>query len=110
MSLSARLWDRRFLLAALFLYIALALGGIRYGLPHKGHMLSYDCDEYTWLEALSRIKPAKLNPAPELHSPTGYLWMYGAAVGVASAVGILPTGQSKEWYLAHPEMFARFFL
>jgi hypothetical protein len=94
---------------ALLVYLVLALSGIRYGLPHGDRLLSYNPDETTWMEALSRIRPGHLNPAPVLITPTGYLEMYGAAVGLARITGYIPHLGDKEWYRTHPEKFARFY-
>ncbi len=95
---------------ALGLYLVFALAGIHYGLPHDNHLLSYNADETTWLEAVSLIKPGHYNPHPHLAHPTFYLEVYGTTLAVLAKTGWLPNGQSKEWFRNHPDQFARIYL
>jgi hypothetical protein len=99
-------------LVAFLLYFSLSWSGIRYGLPHENHLLSYNADETTWLEALSRLRPheGKLNPHPWLAHPTLYLWVYGGTIAVLDKAGWISASQSKEWFRNNPHQFARLFL
>jgi MFS family permease len=95
----------------LLLYGTLAFRGLHYGLPNVHHALSYNCDETTWLEALSRIKTEqRLNPHPQLAHPTFYLGIYGAALGTAGLLGWVPLHADKERLRQNPGLFARFYL
>ena len=99
------------LIFSLGIYASLAFAGIHYGLPDSQHALSYNCDETTWLEALSYIRPEhNFNPHPHLAHPTLYLEMYAVSVFVAAKAGWIPLHQDKEWFRQHPEVFARFYL
>lgn len=106
------LYSKVVFVLALLVYTTLALKGIHYGLPHENHLLTYNSDETTWIEALSRIRPQehRFNPHPEFGHPTFYLGVYGLMLGVLSKTGWITLGQSKEWFRDHPEEFAKIFL
>jgi hypothetical protein len=98
--------------AILALYLVLSLGGIRFGLPDEGHLLSYNPDETTWIEGMALIQPSqgRYNPHPDFPIPTFYLMAYGAALGVGAATHWIPLGQSKAFFFTHRNLFARFYL
>lgn len=99
------------MVASIVLYLFLSITGIFYGLPDKDRILSYNCDETTWVEGLSLIKAERgYNPHPQFVVPTGYLLMYGAAIGFSAVVNYIPLNKSKEWFREHPDKFARFYL
>ena len=85
---------------AILLYLSLALSGIHYGLPVENHPLSFNCDETTWLEALSHLNPkqGKWNPHPQLQHPTLYLEAYAATVAILAKAGWIPSTKIKNGF------------
>lgn len=68
-------------------------------------------DEHIIFRALQRMSPRRLDFDPQLYQYGGaYIYLVGAALGVASASGALELSADAGAYLAEPGLFARFYL
>lgn len=104
-------WISAGLACILILYLTLSFAGIRYGLPDRDHILSYNCDETIWIEGLHFMRDGKFfNPQPHIHQPTLYLSAFGVGVAAASVAGLIPISQSKEFFRTNPHLFARLYM
>ena len=86
-------------LIPLCLYLGLALGGLNYGLPNPNHIQSYNCDEFTWLQAIAKMRPSQgnINPYPGLTLPSAYLELYGLLIVSAGVFGWIPLHEGPQW-------------
>jgi len=99
------------LAVALILFSTLAILGVRYGLPDQGHILSYNCDETIWIEALGHLTAEHgYNPNPELNSPSFALLPFATASWIAMKSGWISPNHDKNYLHDHPEQFGRFYL
>src|SRR5258708_10354380 len=111
MILNNRFLSRSIFSLSVLIYLGMALGGIRYGLPDSGRLLSYNPDETTWIEFLSYARPERhFNPYPEMKHPAFYLLVYGATLYAADKLHWIPLHASKSYFRTHREALARFYL
>ena len=68
-------------------------------------------DEMITMMALQRMKPHEMDFDPRLYQYGGaYIYLIGAALAVAKALGLLTVTSDVSVYLAKPELFAGFFV
>ena len=100
-----RRWALPFILA---LGLVLRLYGFTFGLPNADHAYSYNPDEWTFLQSLSRMDPGELDFNPHyFFNPTFQVYIYGAVLFAAHAAGIVNVRGSEKFYFDHPEHVAR---
>ncbi len=74
-------------------------------------LFSRQPDEMIIFRALQRMNPRQLDLDPKLYQyGGGYVYMVGAALGVAALPGFVHVTGDAGTYLEHPESFARFYL
>lgn len=74
-------------------------------------LFSRQPDEMIIFRALQRMNPRRLDFDPRLYQyGGGYIYLIGAALGVAGVTGLVYLSGNAEFYLAHPEAFARFYV
>ncbi len=72
---------------------------------------SYHPDEGALLNALSNMDPAALDFNPHFFNyPTLSVYLTGAVLAMGDVVGYVQVGNSKDFYLRHPEQMARVYL
>jgi hypothetical protein len=85
--------------------------GLGYGLPTKSRWRSVNVDELTWLQGLSRMRPANLDFNPKSHhQPHLYFYTLGAALRAADTLGLVDVRPDKEHYRKHSASWARLYL
>jgi hypothetical protein len=93
--------------ALLLLSLLLGLYGIDFGLPNAQRAYSFNPDEWTALQWLRNMEPAKLDFNPRsFEGPTLPVYLWGASFGVAHLVGALRIDGSERYYFEHPEDLA----
>lgn len=72
---------------------------------------SYNCDEEYVIKRLSCMDPSKLdfNPHAFIY-PTFFLYMIGIVIKIASLFGFIILKSDINFYLLHPEEFAKFYI
>ncbi len=74
-------------------------------------LFSRQPDEMIIFRALQRMEPRRFDFDPRLYQyGGGYIYLIGAALGVADVAGLVHLTENAEFYLAHPEAFARFYV
>ncbi|MEW6198613.1 MAG: glycosyltransferase family 39 protein [Planctomycetota bacterium] len=74
-------------------------------------LFSRQPDEMIIFRALQRMNPRGLDLDPRLYQyGGGYIYLIGVALGVAGVSGLVHLTGNGEFYLAHPEAFARFYV
>lgn len=96
------------LVAGLFL----RLYGIKWGLPDREHFYSYYPDEYNTINTLQTVNPGRLNftPPVPMGNPTFFYFLVGFFTKISSLFGLVTLTQSKQFYLYHPEEYAKIYL
>ncbi|MBN1384060.1 MAG: glycosyltransferase family 39 protein [Elusimicrobia bacterium] len=103
---------RYLILIILLIGLFLRLYGIKWGLPDKEHFYSYYPDEYNTIHTLQTVNPGKLDftPPVPMGNPTFFYFLVGFFAKAASLPGLLTLTQSKQFYLYHPEEYAKIYL
>jgi hypothetical protein len=74
-------------------------------------LFSRQPDEMITFMALQRMSPRELDFDPRLYQYCGgYIYLIGAALGLASLTGLATLTVDVNFYLQNPEQFARFYL
>lgn len=104
---------KRYLLPIILIIgLFLRLYGIKWGLPDKEHFYSYYPDEYNTINTLQTVNPGRFNFTPPVPNgnPTFFQFLVGFFVKLFSLFGLVTLTQSKQFYLNHPEEYAKIYL
>lgn len=97
--------------AILVLSLLLGLFGIGFGLPNANRAYSFNPDEWTALQWLRNMEPAKLDFNPRsFEGPTLPVYLWGAAFGVAHVLGALRIDGTERYYFENPQDLALMLL
>ena len=80
--------------------------GIEWGLPNQNHLLSYNLDEYSYIDIIGKnINPSKFDFDPNLYYKTHIpIYYTGIIIKIGESIGLYEIG-TKEYYKKNIEEF-----
>lgn len=95
----------------LLLALVLRLVGVDFGLPNERHAYPYNPDEWTPMQVLRGMDPARLDFNPHYYfNPTLQYYLYGATFAAAHVTGLINIRGDERFYFEHPEQLGRMIL